>query len=69
MNARPYEFPDLSWHRRVWSAGWCVLAGFIIAVFLVTGLFYMLDPYHGDGRDPFIKEVKQAQELNQLKNL
>lgn len=60
-----YEFPDLIFKRKVFVlVFWVPVASFVTAVFLVTLSFYIFDPYHGDGRDPFIKEVKRAQQLN-----
>lgn len=60
-----YEFPDLIWKRKVMIlAFWVPIASFVTAVFIVTLSFYIFDPYHGDGRDPFIKEIKRAQEIN-----
>jgi len=42
MKLRPYkENTEIIWSRKMMAFGWCLLAGFIIAVFLVTIGFYL----------------------------
>lgn len=66
MNAKHYEFPDITFKRKVFAIIWCLIASFCTSVLLVTASFYIFDPSHGDGRDPFIQEIKTQQELNKL---
>jgi hypothetical protein len=42
MKLHPYkENTEIIWRRKVMIAGWCALSGVIIAVFLVTGCYYL----------------------------
>lgn len=42
MKLHPYkENTELIWRRKVIVAGWTVFVGLIIAIFLVTGCYYL----------------------------
>lgn len=63
---RNYEFPNIEWQRKMFALIWCLIASFCTSVLLVTASFYIFDPSYGDGRDPFIQEIKTQQKLNKL---
>ncbi len=65
MNAKNYEFPDLTWKRKCIAAVTLFAFGFPVAVFLVTvSIILFVEPV--DGRDEFMREVIKAQELNEI---
>jgi len=64
MHAKTYEFPDITWHRKMMILLWCLPFSFVVAV-VITTLSFILFVEPADGRDEFMREVIRDQELNE----